>query len=241
MLGNDIDPDWYRWPCWSWRSQPRHPDPERGRFLPLAPNANFVGTDTFTYEAQTSSGSLSGLATVTLAVEGPVVAIYPGNLLPQDAAGNPSSPVGARLYANSSAYDSTLGLIWSFGEYNHPGVTPNWNWTVTGGPYTVQSTNDPTQFSFTPLSSGKYVVSLSFTDPTGVGTASQTFDVTPVVNISRTAGAPGQGALDPTFGTGGIQTTNLGSPDDEATNVFSLADGKSLWLASRSRVTVLTS
>jgi uncharacterized delta-60 repeat protein len=35
-----------------------------------------------------------------------------------------------------------------------------------------------------------------------------------------------QGDLDPSFGTGGIQTTNLGSPDDEANNVFPLADGQ---------------
>jgi uncharacterized delta-60 repeat protein len=36
------------------------------------------------------------------------------------------------------------------------------------------------------------------------------------------------GALDTTFGNGGIVTTNLGSPDDEASNVFFQPDGKLL-------------
>jgi uncharacterized delta-60 repeat protein len=39
---------------------------------------------------------------------------------------------------------------------------------------------------------------------------------------------PSAGALDPTFGNGGIVTTNLGSPDDEATNIFVQPDGKLL-------------
>jgi uncharacterized delta-60 repeat protein len=39
---------------------------------------------------------------------------------------------------------------------------------------------------------------------------------------------PSAGALDPAFGNGGIVTTNLGSPDDEATNIFVQPDGKLL-------------
>jgi uncharacterized delta-60 repeat protein len=39
---------------------------------------------------------------------------------------------------------------------------------------------------------------------------------------------PSAGSLDPTFGNSGIVTTNLGSPDDEAINIFVQPDGKLL-------------
>jgi uncharacterized delta-60 repeat protein len=50
----------------------------------------------------------------------------------------------------------------------------------------------------------------------------------PRLEVLEDRSVPSAGALDPTFGNGGTVTTNLGSPDDEATNIFVQPDGKLL-------------
>jgi uncharacterized delta-60 repeat protein len=50
----------------------------------------------------------------------------------------------------------------------------------------------------------------------------------PTVEVLEDRRMLNAGALDPTFGSGGIVTTNLGSPDDEATNVFVQSNGELL-------------
>jgi uncharacterized delta-60 repeat protein len=164
-------------------------------------------------------------ATSTTTMLVPVVEVPPSPTitsgLATDAAGYPAGLAGAPISLGSSVGDvSPADLAAGF---------KNYTWSVAGGPYTVQPTAEPTTFDFTPEYSGQYVVTLSVSDQGGaVGTTSQIFDVVPVVNISPTSPALFQGQPDPTFGTSGIHLGSLGTPDDEATDVFALPDGKLL-------------
>jgi hypothetical protein len=144
------------------------------------------------------------------------------------AEGTPVVTIGGPLTATVGA---PLFFISGLFALANPGEDSpdSWNWTVSGGPYTVQPTGYPQYFQFIPQYSGRYTVSVTFTDEEGnEATASQSIDVAPAANISQTSSALPPGQLDPTFGTNGIQLKSLGSVDDEATNVFVQPDGKLL-------------
>lgn len=103
------------------------------------PNADFNGTDTFTYRA--NDGTLdSNVASVSITVN-------PGNDVPVANAGGPyTATVNVPVIldgSGSSDIDAgdNLTYAWDFGDGNvGTGVMPSHTYTVTGGPYTVSLT-----------------------------------------------------------------------------------------------------
>jgi hypothetical protein len=121
-------------------------------------------------------GPYPGAATkaVTVSDASPTAAI--SSLLPLDASGNLTAPVGTLLTFGGSFSDNPSG---------NRGLTAsdsvNWAVTLNGQPYSLPAstvTNAPT-FSFTSTTVGNYVVGLTVADPDG-GSASvqQAMDVT---------------------------------------------------------------
>jgi uncharacterized delta-60 repeat protein len=180
-----------------------------------------AGTYIYTLTVINFGHANSTSVTVTVAEVAPVVAI--SSNLPRDAGNNPTSPEGTALQ---------LGYSATFANFLPSDYATGWSWTVRGGPYTVNPATGAggPNFGFTPLDDAPYTVTLTVTDQEGVTSlpVSQTIDVTPLparLRIATDQRGLLQGALDPSFG---IRTSNLGTPDDEATNVFAQPDGKLL-------------
>jgi autotransporter-associated beta strand protein len=103
-----------------------------GSFI-YTPAANFQGTDHFTYQAQTSGGSLSKLATVTISINGPYLVTTtadsgPGSL--RDALAQINADAGHSLYPSRN--DPTKDEI----DFDIPTTDPGYN-SATGA-FTIE-------------------------------------------------------------------------------------------------------
>jgi hypothetical protein len=172
------------------------------------PAQDFVGTDTFVYQAQAQDGTLSAATTITLAVTSPAGATP--NLTVTDASGAEGSAIALAIAASPAVTDGSQTLSVTIGGLP-AGATLN-HGTLSAGAWTL-SPADLSGLTVTPPDNGSFALTVTATArvvATGA-TASASAPLTLTVsNVAPTATFTGTGSI--TYG--GVVTVQATSPFD---------------------------